>query len=430
MSYLCIREKLQQTFAAEHMPLDIHSDYVVVQGSAQCSREKITEIAKRAGLGCPIISEYRLDGNFVFTAIPYKSADAFFRKEELQTLLAPRKYSGPKVTHAELRWAGLNMNRRLVSSALNECVSGIISLLSKDDRAIVEIGSGIGYELSKTVASKTIRIQPNRDECLLLAQVISDPIYMMDIQDLFRNLHEKGRKIPLFFALNVFDTMLPEERKNSFSQIAQLQSRGDRLVIMLDENPEFSATLQQVEALHPGTIALPFLPFSMRPTKLSFVLVPSEHVKSRPSPTEIVDMIHADAVALATEGPSENQIFLHNLQQKLQLKVVALEDFYVNQVKEELANAGYSNTSYYSSAFVTGKLPDELNTPGDLIYKPVTDTIIIKSWEVENQLLKEWLLSKGLAIPPQLDKRAVSQIRDSGLKIIGAEVLVIEATKN
>jgi hypothetical protein len=444
-----IRSRLLSNFAAEHMTLDFRPDHVVAQGSAQCTREKIQQIIKRSGVLSPIVSEYRLNGNFAFTSVPYKIPNIFFRiaspyfhKEELQGLLADKQYSGPKVSYAALSWAGVNEVRRHVAPALSDCISKIVDRLSEDDLPILEIGSGFGYSLSERVAEKTIRTQPNKDECHLLSQSISDPIYRMNAQDLYSRLHEKGKAIPLFFALDVFDTMSPQERQACFSQIAQLQSPGDRIAIMLDTNPEYTATIQQLEDLHPGTVALPLLPFSIASTKLSFVLVPSEYVSRKPTGIEIADMISGEAIAaLKAGGLSKTQIWLHQLQQKMNLPIVQLEDFYVQQVKKELAQAGYTAKAYYEASFVPEKSPgDVVFVPGsppcdlgsqkDLNYKSVTDTFVIKSWAIHDPNLSSWLASKGLQMPPQFDEEYIAKLRAQGKKLLGAEVLVIEAKKN
>ena len=443
------RLSLQSTFAAENMALTFLPDHVVVQGSAQCTRRKIQEIIQRSGVMCPIVSERKLHGNFAFTSVPYTIpesfldiARAFFQKEELHTLLAHKQYSGPKASYATLSWAGVNEVRRVVYPALSDCISKIVDRLSEGDRPIVEIGSGFGYTLSEKVAAKTIRTQPNTNECHLLFQCISDPIYRISSQDLCRCLRDKGKSVSLVFALDVFDTMSPQERQECFSQIAQIQSPGNRIAIMLDTNPEYTATLQQLEALHPGTVALPLLPFSIASTKLSFVLVPSEYIPHKPTSIEISNMIDREVVeALKGGGLSKTQTGLHQLQQRLNLPIVKLEDFYAQQVKEDLERAGYTTKTYYEASFVPESMPSNLlfvpGTPPadfadpqqDLSYKSVTDTFVIKSWAIYDPNLSSWLASKGLSLPPQFNEEYISKLRTHGVKLLGAEILVIEAVK-
>ncbi|MBX9743881.1 MAG: hypothetical protein K2X08_01575, partial [Chlamydiales bacterium] len=81
------------------------------------------------------------------------------------------------------------------------------------------------------MSSKTIRIQPDVADCQSLRESISDPIYQLDIEGLYNHLAESKKKIPLFFALNVFDAMSSTKRKISFAQLSQLQNSGDRILI-------------------------------------------------------------------------------------------------------------------------------------------------------------------------------------------------------
>jgi hypothetical protein len=416
--------KLQQAFASENMTLDVHSDHVVIQGSAQCTEEGIRQIALQSDFRSPLISKYRLDGNFVYSRVPYKDADAYFRKEELEAILAHKKYSGSKMKQASSAWEGVARNRSFVLPAVGSCVSKVVEELSVDDLPVVEIGSGVGYEFSKKIASKTIRTQPSDDECFLLAQTTSDPIYKMTCQELCSCLQEQGKKIHCMLALNVFDTRSAEERRESFLKAAQVQSRGDRLVLMLDDNPEFTATLAQLEALNPGTVAFPYIPLSRACSKLSFILVPSQYVEKKPTPNDIARMIQDEVRALDSGSPSDLQIQLHDQKKEKNLKVVVLEDFFVEQVTKELADAGYATKVYYKASFV----PAKSQFLGDIVFKSVTDTVTVRPWNVDDQPFKVWFESKHHCAP-QIDEKCLPGMRARGEQFFGAEALVIEATK-
>lgn len=378
-----------------------------------------------------IDTEPTLEGRKISARFPTQETPVYFTKNELDHILAHKKYVRARQCPAEIDSIDMSKPRTLFFQAFGKCISEIIEPVSQNDLPIVEIGSSTGYELSKKIIQKLIRTQPSHYECFLLNQTISDPIYRISLQDLCETLQGKGKKAPLFFGLNVFDTMSQGERKKCFSQIAKLQAPGNKLVLILDENPEFSATLKSLEAMNPGTVAVPFLPCSTIPAKLSFVLIPSSYIKGKLTGIDVATMIQEDAEALyMKKRPSQRQLWLHALQQYLEMKVVALEDFYAEQVTKELAEAGYTSTVYYHIAFQSWTLPKDMKVKGDLVYLPVTETIAFKSWEVDNPFLKNWLQSKDLKIPPQFTPEFVSYLRQNGQRILAAEALVIEATKN
>jgi hypothetical protein len=278
------------------------------------------------------------------------------------------------------------------------------------------------------LATKTFRTQTDPSESRLLAQTVSDPVYNVGIQDLHKLLRETGKKISLFFALHAFDRMSTDERSEILSHIAQLQSQGDHIVIMLDEKPDLEATIQQIENKYPGFIALPFLPPSTAPAALHFVLVPAKDANKR-TIKEIEDLIYEGAMALFFKGrQSEEQTRLHLLQKEKKLQVVCLEDFYIQQVREALAQAGYESSFRRPIMFECRKPPEDLVLPEELMFRSVSDTLPIRQWALRDPVLKEWLQKKGQEIPSVLLANAHT-IKAQGLKILAAEVLVIEATK-
>ena len=297
MSYLTcgIQERLQQAFARHSMCLDVKSDYVIVENSSKCTEEKVKEIVVGAGF-CPFVAPYRMEGKVVFTISPYQVPGGFtqiapmiqvpleekapyFGVDELSNVLRSRLFvDSEKNPCAEDKWDRVNWNRQFVSSALEEALSEIIAPRMKEGHPAVEIGSGIGYSLPKTVSSQTIRIQPSLPECQLLRKAISDPIYQMNIEDLYALLLGSGKKIPLIFALNVFDTMSSDERSANLERLSRLQNLGDRILIMLDNNPLLSKALKVLKELRPGFVAYPYIPLTRDVcTPLSVILVPESH---------------------------------------------------------------------------------------------------------------------------------------------------------
>jgi hypothetical protein len=116
---------------------------------------------------------------------------------------------------------------------------------------------------------------------------------------------------------------------------------------------------------------------------------------------------------------------LRELQKKWDLKVVNLEEFFTAQVQRELEETGYKSDVYYHASFTVG----QAEIMRDLIYKPVTDIFAVREWSLTNQKLLNFLNMKGLSIPKHFDEDFLRSMRRAGQNIIGAEILVIEATK-
>lgn len=355
----------------------------------------------------------------------------YFEINELSSLLERNAYvCGKEGISVEDKWSKVNNFRAIVSSALNKGLSDILSQNIKGEHPIVEIGSGIGYKLPESISAKTIRIQPGPSECELLKRSISDPIYQMNIEDLYNSLVDNGKKIPLFFALNVFDTMSTDERKANLLRISQLQNPDDRILIMLDTNPLFDKTIKQLESLYPKHVALPYFPPKTEYNKFSVIMVPVEFIEFNPNENELLKIIEQESRALALGYLTEMQYGLSLLQNKLNLKVVALEDFFVDQVKEELNEIGYTSNIYYHASFTAGDLPAGFSTvKQDLLYKSVTDSATVRQWCLTDENLLNRLSKKGLSLPDHFNDGFLSDLKEKGQKILGAEILVIEAKK-
>ena len=256
------------------------------------------------------------------------------------------------------------------------------------------------------------------------------PIYQTNIEGFCDSLKGK-KKIPFFFALDVFDTMSSETRKTSFSQLSQLQNAGDQILLLLDTNPCLIEINQQLQDLYPGHAVFPYFPLIDECAKYSVIIVPSK--SAPPSICELKEMIREESISLAMKGHvSKTQHILHQLQKTLNLRVIELEEFYVEQVKKDLEQTGYKANVYYHASFETGKLPQVVSCDfeQDLLYKSVSETATIRQWSVTDQNLVNWLGKKGLALPKEILQEAfLSNLRDKGHKIFGAEFLVIEATK-
>ena len=427
-----IRGSLQRAFAAEQLPTDVLPSHILVHDS---SREKVCQTVRQSGF-CPITAKGRSEESWACTVVPYKTPSPFFDKDDLSALFSRCKYTGPVAPAGKSSWEGVNEARGYICGALNACISKIVEQYSQGDSPIVEIGSGIGYTLSPQTSFRIFQTQPDPYECSLLARENAQKeVYQMSVADLYKQLLPEGKRVPLFFALDVFDTMPPKQRAAAFSLISRLQSHGDRLIVMLDTNPEFTASLQEIESHYPDHTALPFF-LSSRCAKIRCVLVPNHLLAAsplfsgKPSAAELAHVCDEDPRAQIQQKSCPRQEELRRLQKEHDLPVVILEDFYKERAMEELAKVGYACKDYYTASFILDKpvWPFQDPAAGLLVHKSVTDNFIVKSWRPNNPEFSQWLSSKGIQ-PPQFCDEELSHIRAKGLKILGAEILVVEATK-
>lgn len=69
-------QSLQQSFTPSNITLDVKSDYIIAENSQNETEDKIRECIKQAGF-CPLLSENKINENFVFTVVPYKTPAIF-----------------------------------------------------------------------------------------------------------------------------------------------------------------------------------------------------------------------------------------------------------------------------------------------------------------------------------------------------------------
>jgi hypothetical protein len=410
MSYFSINllGKLQQAFAKNNMVISVKSDHIVVENSLASSKEKIQKIVESAGF-YPIISQQEIDRNFTFTLSPYKipdffkqkdhqnsekiesnhqnlpihlktsdkNKDLYFKEDEIIELLKPQTFVPDKEEKEKDKWWQVNSFRSYVTPALSQSLYEIISKCAKTDYPIIEIGSGIGYSLEGL--SNIIRTQPSKNECKLLSESISTAVYHLDIEGINKSLSACGKKVPLFFALDVLDTLSPEKRKASFLQLSELQNTGDQILVMLDTNPCLDVTIEHLESLHPDHVVFPYYPLSRDPVKFSVIIVPKKYINSKPTQSQLLEIINQESKAIMSGKVTQIQYGLHQLQQKFDLQVIQLEDFFIEQVKKELKEAGYESEIYYHNSFTFGAIPKGLQgIQQDLVYKPVTDIFTVR----------------------------------------------------
>lgn len=453
MAYLStgIHYKLQQVFQRYGMMIEENVDHIVVHNSSDCTRQKIYTIVKRAGF-FPFILEHSKDRNFVFTIVPYRLPE-FFKKASAKQLYSTTmlpiqsKDHGPYLTLKEItqefaskkfvstmedfkdKWSEVNLFRKRIAPALNRALSEIISKYSQE-KPIVEIGSGIGYTVSKELSERMIKTQPCPKECQLLSRAVSDPIYQIDIEGIYASLSQTGKKVSLFFALDVFDILSLEKRKESFKYISELQNQGDRIVILLDTNPALDRVVEHLASLYPKDGIYPYFPLTDEPERFALMIVPTKYIPHQPTLRDILQMIRDSSNPQLNATISKSQHALHALQKKFKLQLIYLEDFFSEQVKKELQEAGYASDVYYHASFVRGDAPAKVSGfTKDLVYKPVADSSTLRQWALDDDKLLSHLAKKGLKLPTDFDKEYLLSLRESGQKIFGAEILVIAATK-
>ena len=324
------------------------------------------------------------------------------------------------------KWKSINNFRAFVSPSLNQGLSDVLKLYAKSNLPIIEIGAGIGYSINPQFPSPILQTQMNEGECQLLSNISSNPIYQLNIEKIADALKEDKKKISLFFGLNVFDAMPEKERENNLAKLSSLQTSGDQILILSDTNPTFGVIINDIEASHPGFHAIPFLPLSQESHKLSCVLVPKEIIPEKYSEDQLVDVLEKECLYLSQGYLSKSQIFLHHLQEQLNLKVIDLEDFYIKKTQSLLEEVGYTSIAYRHVSFITAPLSIKSpNVKQDLVYKAVSDTATVRQWALDDRKLKENLEQKNIPFP----SIPVESLRENGEKVFGAELLIIVATK-
>jgi hypothetical protein len=211
-------------------------------------------------------------------------------------------------------------------------------------------------------------------------------------------------------------------RKASFSQLSELQFSGDRILIMLDTNPFLEQALEDLHALYPGHAIFPYY---QAETSYSVIIVPLEKAPFNPSLNDFIACANMEADAVARGSSSQLQVELRLIQKKFDLKVIELESFFTKQVQEELDEAGYESEVYYHASFTLG----QAKVTQDLVYKRVTDIFAVREWCPTDERFLNGLKEKGLKFPEHFDENFLRTMRMKRQKILGAEILVIEATK-
>ncbi len=398
-------------------------DEVEVPSSKKLSKEKIIEIIKALHF-CPILPSSSTKKKWSFTICPYKTlatfeeafeiektkiaAVSFFSKKpseeyfdykELCKLLKPAQYVGQLPEEKmEDPWWQVNGFRSPVLPALNQALSELIAMCSSNNQPIVEIGSAVGYKLLPNSLQRVIKTQPSKIECALLQR--QETVYQLSIDMLYQQLRSARKKVSLFTAFNVLDTLSPSLRRQSLYQLSQLQKKGDQLLILLDTNPSLDRVVEEIEQFYPEHSAFPIFPLNNQPAKLSIVLISNYLLINKPPKNELATVIQKESYKIMTGKVSKLQRFVHQTKKELDLKLIELEEFFTQQLQKELKQLEYCTKKFYHASFSIGAPPENFsNTKLDMIYKAVTDTVSIRQWSFLDKIFLNSLENKGLSLP-------------------------------
>lgn len=363
-----------------------------------------------------------------------KAQEQYLMLDEARHLLGKRLFK-PSQTQKNIKddWCNINNTRSVVSEALNQGLSQLILKYTKPDDMIVEFGSGIGYDFTSDLTGRIIRTQKQVLECQLLSRSISDPIYLGDIETVCDSLAKSGKKIPLFFGLNIFDVLSPESRRKSLVKISQLQNINDHILILLDIHPFIEAMVDNLRVLHPKHVVLPFFqtekPESL-PEKLSLILVPDDWRDEQPDSEQIAEMIFNELNEILMGKPVSNaqQTLNEELKSDRRFIAVDMEEFFIEQVTKELNEVGYQAKASYHNSFVAGTPSEVYKSNQLLLYKSQNDTMTVRQWDPSDSHLQKNLSKKNLPLP-NTDARFLASMKAQGKTILGAEILAIEAQK-
>lgn len=370
-----------------------------------------------------------------------------FHLSEITSLLQPLLFHRQKSHHALDPWSEVNTSRTIVSPAFNKLLEETLlalmqeSLRSQSDVPIVEIGSGVGYDFPPSLSSRLIRIQPGLEECGALGRKISDSIYRTDIAGFCQRLLPKNKRLPFIFALDVFDTMSQEERKKNLLQLSELQQKGDKIIILLDSTPLLNQMFVQLKkcfSIDPDLsfVPLPFVPLTLGiRQKYSVVMMPEQSAPQNYTFSDFLTMQMSFLKALGEKKPCKTHLQVYEFKEKfanqgLPLPVIPLEDYFVSDLCAEFQEVGYTPKSFYRHAFTTGPAPASFSTQDTrLIYRPVTDVFTLDNYGLNDPSLIQFLAEKQLEMP-HFDEAFLQSAKAKNHQILGAEVLVVEATKN
>jgi hypothetical protein len=260
-----------------------------------------------------------------------------------------------------------------------------------------------------------------------------------------------GKSVPLYLGINVFDAMMPMDRELNLSYIAKTQTKGGQILMVLDANPELGSIISEIISEYPDMIVLPYIPTGYKGSeqfyRMSAVLFPKSLSKN-PAFANFqifcLDSACVDSQAFDLIGQEEKilrhkqlvsnmQLQLEKAKEAFGLKVIPLEEYFVEKTKKMLERLGYSAKSYYHTSFCEASLstlaePAELKQP--IVYKPISDSLLpVRQWCHKDRDFLGRLQHKNLSLPSSCNDKFIKELFERNNRLIGAELLIIEATK-
>lgn len=363
-------------------------------------------------------------------------ASDHFSFVDVKQLLVEHERNDIQLHTVQDRWHRINLYRNMVVESLNNGLGDIIG--DNVEHAVVEIGSGVGYRIPERLDNNVIRLQPCEDEFFCLAQKETPNIYQMNIADFSEIIASHSEKsIAHYVAVNVFDTMSTKIRNDSLEAISRTQKSGDRVSIVLDANPELTETLAAIIAEHPDMLVHPYIPAGYRTNeqlyRMSVILFPK-------SLNEEGDFEMNSAIfdgALMVEKKLRQQHKISDTQGQLQwakkqynLKVIVLEEYFAEKMKNILEENGYAARSYYHTSFCEISPRNIADFKLPILYKPVCESLeTLRYWLHDDKNFLSRLKHNGLSLPTTCNDDFVDALLKSDKRLIGAEMLVIEGVK-
>lgn len=353
-----------------------------------------------------------------------------FSAAELEKILSPYFFNDEVILYKPCLWKNINNFRKLVQYSLDQ---GINDIVAKHviDGAIVEIGAGVAYTLSDSVNKNIIRLQPNAYDFYELTQAKITNIYPINIAQFAARLSNVKKYIALYLAINVFDTMSPEEKLANLLTISQTQQSRGKIIIISDTNPWLTSIIPEINAEYSDMIVLPYLPSyadNEQSYRSSAILVPKELINKKTINADEFYELWMDEISLRSNG------YISNIQQQLEwtqkeynLKVIALEDYYTAKMTAILNHVGYKVRSYYHTSFA---LMNKKDITQPIIYKHVTESLAtVRQWSHKDEKFMARLKDKNLCLPDNYDDKFFADLLNGDQRLTGAELLVIEAEK-
>lgn len=362
----------------------------------------------------------------------------YFSCYELEQILAACKKIPISLRTFQDRWYKINELRNLVSASLNHGLDDILQ--GHDHGAIVEIGCGIGYRFPVDKEKSIIRLQPNiMDFCGLVGGNVPN-IYPLDVGQFCRIISAfPGKTVGRYIGINVFDCMPAVEREQNLKAISKTQNVGDKIFVVLDANPDLAIVIPEIISENPEMDVLPYIPLryfsSEQFYRMSAILLPKNlNDKFIKMDAEIFEN------NLQNEKKLRHKDKISSTQQQLEwarseknLQVIIFEEYFAKKMIKLFADIGYEAKFYYHASFCLMNIHDivatsEIEQP--IVYKPISDTLLpVRQWSHKDKEFLSRLKHKNLALPTHCDDQFFAELLKSDQRLVGAELLVIEATK-